>query len=285
MMEYPWLILLLGMMFLTTYWVLFVSNKKKNGLLKEILIENIREEVSIEKNQKKEKSNVKPEKKYRLNVNLVKYDLYPTSIFHNYIFKRLYIKIIVNNCWIKEPFHTKFTQLLYFIDANNLWIKSPKSKKIILNMRDKNNQLKKTISMKVVDINEVIFDACVEILSITKSILEDEQIQGILLSTVIFILEKSNQVKLICKNKDINYKNKMITYSCLSEIFFAELTNVSRKNLSPSNNSNYNLIIKITDDIINNTEEYPNSIPVKKSELFIDFEESILPKKRLISIE
>ena len=38
-----------------------------------------------------------------------------------------YEKIIVNNYWLDEPFHSSFVKILYCISENDVWIKSLKS--------------------------------------------------------------------------------------------------------------------------------------------------------------
>jgi len=262
------------------YRVYFIPDKSivnEEEIIDEIIVEEEKvEELIIEE---------KPEKEYELNVNFVKFDLFPRSTFHDYFIKRLYTKIIVNNYWIAEPFHSKFTQLLCFIDQNELWIKSQKSKEIVLNIRDKNNQIKKSISMKVVDLREVLFQVCSKIISITKPILKSSQIQHILLSAVIFILEKSGQIRFICQNQKIDYKSKDAIYDCLVNIFFTESSKDVIDSLSPINNSNYKLIKDTSEEIILNSEEYPNSIYDQNDEQKIEYKLSILPKKKLISIE
>ncbi len=280
MMAYIDLIAAWIVLIFIIYRVYFIPDKSivnEEEIIDEIVVEEEKvEELIIEE---------KPEKEYELNVNFVKLTLFSRSTFHDYFIKKLYTKTIVNNYWISEPFHSKFTQLLYFIDQNELWIKSPKSKEIVLNMRDKNNQIQKSTSLKVINLREVLYKVCEEILSVTKSILQPSQIQHMLLSTVIFILEKSGQIRFICQNKKIDYKNKNAVYSCLVNIFFTESSKDVIDSISPINNSNHKLIKNISEEIIFNSQEYPNTIYEQNNKQEIEYKLSILPEKKLISIK
>lgn len=258
----------------------FATQQNKEVLEKKIKPEFVKEEVVkeeiVEDVIKKE-----VEIFYQLNVENIKLDLYPLSTFSHYQIRSSYRQIVLDNYWINEPFHTKFTKILYYVNGQEFWIKSPNSKEIILNMRGSNGEILKINSLKVLDLKEVVFNLTIEILKIknqTKGFLSRENIQDILLPAIIYTLSK-------CGNLDVKTTDENEIINILIEIFFSDFSEESKSAIVPRNNLNFEVIVQIFERSICRAREYPNTIYSKNDAEKIVEKLQSFPKKRLISIE
>lgn len=258
----------------------FATAENKEVLEKKIMQEILKEEVVkeeiVEDVIKKE-----VEIFYQLNVENIKLDLYPLSTFSHYQIRSSYRQIVLDNYWINEPFHTKFTKILYYVNGEEFWIKSPNSKEIILNMRGPNGEILKINSLKVLDLKEVVFNLTIEILKIknqTKGFLSKENVQNILLPSLIYTLSK-------CGNLDVETTDENEIINILIEIFFSDFSEESKRAIVPKNNLNFEVIVQIFERSIGRAREYPNTIYSKNETEKIVKKLQSFPKKRLISIE
>ena len=279
-MVYFFYILSLAFLWLVVKKFFFATAKNKEVLEKETMQEIAKEEV-IKEEIVEEVIKKEVEVFYQLNVENIKLDLYPLSAFSYYQIRNSYRQIVLDNYWINEPFHTKFTKILYYIDAQDLWIKSPTTKEIILNMRDQNGEILKTNSLKVLDLKEVVFNLTIEILKIknqTKGFLSRENIQDILLPAIIYTLSK-------CGNLDVETTDENEIINILIEIFFSDFSEESKRAIVPKNNLNFEMIVQIFERSISQAREYPNTIYTKNDTEKIVKKLQNFPKKQLMCIE
>ena len=68
----------------------------------------------------------------------------------------LYQRMIVNNLFLNEPAHSIIYRILLMMNKNEFFIKDLKSKELILNMRDQNNENIISKSYKVYLSNEIL---------------------------------------------------------------------------------------------------------------------------------
>lgn len=279
-MEYIFYILFLVFLLFVVKKFLFASDENKEILEKEIMSKTLKEDL---KTQEMIEDEIKKEVEvfYQLNVENIKLNLYPVSTFRNYQIRDSYQKIALDNYWINEPFYSRFTKILYYIDAQDLWIKSPKSEEIILNIRDQNGEIIKTNSLKVLDLKEVLYNIVVEVLKIkkqTRNFLSKENIQDIILPAIIYTLSK-------CGNLDVETTDENEIINILIEIFFSDFSEEFKVAIVPRNNLNFEVIVQIFERSIGRAREYPNTIYSKETSEKIVKKLQSFPKKQLICIE
>lgn len=224
---------------------------------------------------------------YQLNTAPIKLSLYHSSNFRHYHIEYLYQKIVIDNYWINEPFHTEFSKILKFIGNNDLWIKSSKSKEIIVNTRDKDDEIIKKICINVLSLNEVLRDVILETNnSLKKRInLNKYHIQNIILSASIYVLSRSGEIDKICQILNIKYLNEEELLYGLTDKIYEDFIDESKKTIAPTTSGNFQFIVQTYEEIIENIREYPNTISIGESPQNTI---KMLPhtlKKQLISIE
>lgn len=132
----------------------------------------------------------KPEQFYQLNVNKIKYLLYHPKKEGLDEIEYLYKRVVIENLWINEPFHSKFYDFLIMINDNELMIIDPTAIVITINTRGSHNQTQKSKTYQVYDTKQIIeftiFDCIHDIRKFNKN-----DAQNILLSIMIFILKMS----------------------------------------------------------------------------------------------
>ena len=250
----------------------FFTNKRIEEEIVDIIVENDIEEKEVEK-------------VYQLNASPIKLSFYPLSKFNSFYTRNLYQRIIINRCWINEPFHTKFVKLLYIADANILWIKSKKTKEIVLNIRGINQEELKATSFKVLDLKAVMQEVVMDIVGATNKLLSQQQREGTLLSVMVYVLSKTGNIDMICQDIDIENIDESDLANCIINTFFSEISNDSKKNMHPMNNLNYEVFVQIFEENIAYAREYPNTVYMKDdTEKMLD-KIQYLPKKQLTSIE
>lgn len=257
----------------------FVTQENKEILETKTTPKVVKKEV-IKKKLFKKKIEKEVEVFYQLNVENIKLDLYAFYIFENQIIRELHKKTTADLYWLNEPYYTIITKIFYYIDRQNLWIKSPKSKEIILNIRDQNGEIIKTNSLKVLDLKEVVYNLTIEILKLkkqTRGFLSKENIQNILLPTLIYALSK-------CGNIDIRESDENAIINNLIETFFTDLTQESKSYLVPKNNSNYEVIISIYENVTSYANECPNTVYSKNNAQEVVKKLQNFPKKRLANV-
>lgn len=93
---------------------------------------------------------------YELNTDKIRYSLYnPESEGLNEL-SFLYKLVVIENLWIREPFHSKFYEFLVLINDNDSMIIDPLTKVITMNVRDKNNKVQRSKSYQVFSSKEII---------------------------------------------------------------------------------------------------------------------------------
>ena len=195
--------------------------------------------------------------KYQLNINLIKLNLYNIDNIKNYRLQNLYRLIIIQNFNLEEPFHIVFFKLLLFVDQDIFWIKSHKSKELKMRVRDKNNTLQSVTSVIVFSVVNLIVDVLSRINKLVYRKLNKRNTQLLLLATMIFIIEKSENFKDIFSLKNMD-ENTRFTY--LIDMFFFNFSDEYRVELNPMTNINHKLILAIYLENIETAREFPNII-------------------------
>jgi hypothetical protein len=103
----------------------------------------------------------------------------------------LYQRMIVNNLFLNEPAHSIIYRILLMMNKNEFFIKDLKSKELILNMRDQNNENIISKSYKVYLSNEIVIYVIKDLLTQIIEKFETDYREVIVLSIIIFILRKS----------------------------------------------------------------------------------------------
>lgn len=246
------------------------SKEKETLIIEDEPIENIVEPEPVQV--------VKKVKEYQLNASAIKLYLYPDSTFNDYKTRKIYNHIVIENCWINEPFHSSLVQILYFIDVNDLWIKSPFSRDMILNFRDAVKTEKKNLSFNVFDLEDVIYSIVIEIIKQTKTLSDKVYIQKILIKSILIIISKSNiEVK---KNKDIS-----ITIETIIDKYFYDLSYNLIEVIGVLDDENYGDILKLYEQNIRHIQEHPYTTGIGNDELKLIKSQLQLPKKELLSIK
>ncbi|RLA83503.1 MAG: hypothetical protein DRG78_04220 [Epsilonproteobacteria bacterium] len=198
-------------------WIFFYTmeaSRKKRELLA-VKVEDEKDRIKAPKIIKKQ------EIYYQLNTHAIRLNLYPKSHFKNYIVEEIYQKIVIDNYWLEEPFHTEFYKMLQFIGSNKLWIKDPKTREIIINTRDNNDKLSKKTSMNVLALNEVLESILYGLLLDLKrrKIVNKKDIQNAILSASIYVLSKSGEIDFICQNLGVTYSDReSLRYALVDKI-------------------------------------------------------------------
>lgn len=230
----------------------FVVNQEEKNVKKD----DVKEELAIPKNEaqeEKEEAKVK-EIFYEMNTHGIRINLYPAATFSNLKMRNLYRKIIVNNYWIDEPFHSSFVKILYCIGENDFWIKSPKSKEIIINFRDLDDKELNDIALHVLDLIEVLCDVVVEVDRYVHKILSKQNVHILLLSSMIYTISKCGNLNILIEKKEDDIE----IWASLIQIFCSEFSEEIKNKIIPTNNINLRLIEQVYNAAIERAKEYPN---------------------------
>lgn len=193
---------------------------------------------------------------YELNTHDIKISLYPSSTFSNYKMRNLYKKIIVNNYWIEEPFHSSFTKILYCIDKNSFWIQSSRSKEIIINFRNFDDEEERDTAVRVFNLKEILNDVVLEINQWAHKNLSKQCRQILLLSSMIYTISKCGNLDILIEEKEDDLKK----WSALIEIFCMDFSEEIKNKIIPKNNMNIAMMQKVYYSVIEEAREYPNHI-------------------------
>lgn len=229
----------------------FVANHKNED------VDNIveKEELVIEKTEA-EIEDIKEEILYEMNTHYIKISLYPASTFSSYSTMLLYKKIIVDNYWIEEPFHSSFVKILYCIDKNSFWIQSSRSKEIIINFRNFDGEEERDTAVRVFDLKEILNDVVVEVDRYVHGILSKQNVHILLLSSMIYTISKCGNLGILIEKKEDDLK----TWSALIEIFCRNFSGEIKNKIIPKNNMNIALMQKVYTSVIQEAKEYPNHL-------------------------
>jgi len=223
---------------------------------------------------------------YKLNVYMVRLNLYSKSSFSSYEMKNLYQNMVIDTYWLNEPFHSDFSIILQFVGANNLWIKDPKSREIITNIRDRNNKINKQILMNVLDLGEVINGVVTEVYSnLNKRLFYNKyEIQDRILAAAIYVLIKAKEIEFVCKILKIEYTNEVGLRHNLVGRFYENLSTEKKDKITQNDYFNSSFIISIYEEVIFNSNQYPYTFsttePSKCTVTLLPY----TPKKQLMSI-
>ncbi len=191
---------------------------------------------------------------YEMNTHDIKISLYPSSTFSNYKIQNLYEKIIVNNYWLDEPFHSSFVKILYCISENDFWIKSLKSQEVIINFRDLDDKEMRDTALHVLDLREVLCDVVVEVDRYVHKILSMQNVHILLLSSMIYTISKCGNLDILIEKKEDDIE----IWASLIQIFCIEFLEESKSKIIPTNNINLRLIEQVYNAAIERAKEYPN---------------------------
>jgi len=196
---------------------------------------------------------------YKLNVYMVRLNLYSKSSFSSYEMKNLYQNMVIDTYWLNEPFHSDFSRILQFIGVNNLWIKDPKSREIITNIRDRNNKINKQILMNVLDLGEVINGVVTEVYSnLNKRLFYNKyEMQDRILAAAIYVLIKAEEIEFVCKILKIEYTNEEGLRHNLVGRFYENLSTEKKDEITQNGFFNSSFIISIYEEVLFNSNQYP----------------------------
>lgn len=229
----------------------------------------ITEKELREKQKKNSKSNYKKNSYsiiLRSQTENVRYYLFDTIILRKEL-KSIYQRLIKNNLWLNEPFHSKLFELLLILNTNSFMIPDPNSRIITMYYNGKTSKSFQVFStIDVIDF--VIEDTTFEINTFSKY-----EAQNITLAIFIIAIEKSLHYKSKIDSKNIidkllkEYKYKEYVYSIINLIKDENTT------LDFVNDS-FNIAIYLC-------KTYPYNTSEIKKEYKLDLK---LPKKRLEQI-
>lgn len=193
---------------------------------------------------------------YKMNTHLIKISLYPSCIFLSYTMINLYKKIIVNNYWIDEPFHSSFTKILYCIDKNSFWIQSSRSKEIIINFRNFDDEEERDTAVRVFDLKEILNDVVLEIDRCAHKHFSKQCMQILLLSSMIYTISKCGNLDILIEKEEDDLKK----WTALIEIFCMDFSEEIKNKIIPKNNINIAMMQKVYYSAIEEAREYPNHL-------------------------
>lgn len=108
----------------------------------------------------------------------------------DYKMTNLYKKVIQDNLWINEPFHSKFYEFLMLINDNDFMIIDPYSKVFTMNIRDKYNKVQTSRSYQVYSTNDIIRHVITYCISDIKRFKKKDS-QNLVISIFVLILKQS----------------------------------------------------------------------------------------------
>jgi len=267
---------------LSIVWIFFYimeASRKKRELLA-VKSEDEKNRLKVPETIKKK------EIYYQLNTHAVKLNLYPKSHFKNYIVEEIYQKIVIDNYWIEEPFHTEFSKLLQFIGSNKLWIQDPKSREIIINTRDNSDKLSRQTSMNVLALTEVLESVIYGLLLDfkRKKILNKKDIQNAILCASIYVLSESGEIDFICQTLGIVHSDKKSLRYALIDTIYENLSLKTKSIIVENDFLNAIAISKIYAEVLFNANQYPYVFSRDKPTVRVIKLLPYTPKKQLISI-
>lgn len=182
--------------------ILFLIYKlfKKKVIKEKVLEENeqlinqddlqITKEEILNKEIIQEEWHEEDEEFYELNTDKIRYSLYyPESEGLNEL-SFLYKLVIIENLWIREPFHSKFYEFLLLINDNDSMIIDPLTKVITMNVRDKNNKVQRSKSYQVFSSKEIVMHVIPSCMHNMEGYGRHDK-QNILISIFMIILKQS----------------------------------------------------------------------------------------------
>ena len=233
---------------------------KKQQELKLLVAKRKKEEELLRRKELEEKiKNQRENELYKNQKSNIKYMLYESNNL-NYKLSKLYRKIVVENLWINEPFHSKIFEILVLLNKNELMIIDPSSKVIVFdNIRDTNNEIVSSKSYQVFNTVDIIDNTIMNCYKEIKS-LERTFAQKTILSILYLILDHSS-----------HYLNKEIIKQIMKDIFndYKEIDNIRLIVSKIKNDESYLFV----------SEALKYSLSVSATEAYNDSEE---PKKLLI---
>lgn len=249
-MEYVFYMACIVFLILAAKRLFFAANhKEEDDLQEEPEIQKIVAEVEEQKEEREEIF-------YEINTHAIKISLYPSSTFSSYTMINLYKKIIVNNYWIDEPFHSSFVKMLYCVGENDFWIQSLKSKEIIINFRNFDGEEQRDTAMRVFDLEEILSHIVLEIDLHAHAYISKQCMQILLLSSMIYTISKCGNLDILINKQ----RDDLNTWILLSEIFCRDFSQEIKNKIIPINNLNIGLIQKIYDSAVQEAIEYPNHL-------------------------
>jgi hypothetical protein len=133
-----------------------IEEKQEQERIKKLELLKINaEEEQRRENEEKRKAKEAWEKHITGKCEPIRLSFYDT---HNLDYKMtaIYKKVIHNNLWINEPFHSKFYEFLMLLNDNNFMIIDPCSKIITMNVRDKHNKMQTSKSYQVYSTKDIV---------------------------------------------------------------------------------------------------------------------------------
>lgn len=129
---------------------------------------------------------------YQLNTDLIRYKLYSVKHLSKEA-QILYTKVIIENLWVNEPFHSTFFKLLLILNENQFFIKDPFSNVIKCNLRDEYNQMVIVESYTVLSTLEIV-EYCIHKNFHSIFRLKKQNPKNVILAWVLWIMKKSQNM-------------------------------------------------------------------------------------------
>lgn len=261
------------LIFITIIIVYFFNSRR----VEEVIIEDEIQEV---KEQKKELV-------LYFNTNSVKFHFYHQSTFQSFLAVALYKKIIVNQLWIDEPFHSNFVKILQIIDQSESWIKSKKTKELKIKIRRNDGNFEHGSSFKVYSLRDLSFQFLSKIFDyFLKNRSTKIDIQNTFLASLLLNIRNVTEIKHWCEKGFTNDESTLFLANIILENYTYKNEVIHILNLIQQNHSSINFILDIYDETIRWQREYPyvekENKNIKELEIFyLKQEES----KILISLD
>lgn len=252
-----------------------------NRRIEEVIIKNEMPEIEQEIQEQKK------EMVLYFNTDSVKFYFYDPNTFKSIMAVDLYKKIIVNNLWIDEPFHSNFVKILQIIDKNESWIKSKKTKELKLKIRKNNGNFEQGTSFKVYSLRDLSFQFLSEIFDYFRRHRSTKiNIQNTLLASVLLNIHNVLELKHWSENGLTSDESRLFLASKILENYTYKNEVISILDLIHQNHFSVKFILDIYGETIRWQREYPyvekENKNIKELEIFYLKQEK---SKILISLD
>ena len=188
----------------------------------------------------------------------IKHYFYNPSMFNSFMSNCLYKKVIVDQLWLEEPFHSTFVKILQIIDKSDSWVKSKRTKELKLKIRKNNSKYEQGISFKVYSLSDLSFDFTSNIFEyFKKNISTKKNIQNTLLASLLFNVNNVKEINHWCEKELTDDELRL----CLVDIILKEYTHQNEVihifNLILKDDYSVQFILHIYNEVVRCQQEYP----------------------------
>lgn len=165
--------------------------------------------------------------RFMLNTHAVKFSFYSSDRMQRET-KELYKKIIIDNLWIDEPFHSNIFTLLLILDYGFYFYKDTESNSILANIRDEDDQLVTVETCSTLSTLEAT-QYCISICMDTYRLSHFKNARTLTFAIIIWIIENSHNA--------VYDDSFMIMFSLFDDKEYSEIDKII--GLLNENDSNY----------------------------------------------